>query len=335
MKTALAILSFGLLSLTSLSNATGQDDATEKARASFYEGVELFKEGSFEAALAEFQRANQISPSYRVLYNIAQAYVELHDYVNAYTTLKDYVQHGGDELSAARRTQVDELNRKLEKRIAYLEIICNLDDADIRVDDISVGTSPLAFPVLVNAGPRRLSAVKPGYPVAARILTVAGTDRSKVTLEIVTPLEVQPSKLATAPTATPALAKPASPRLREAEPPTLASRRWLIVSLSMAGGCAVATGISGWQMLAAKNDFDSEVAKTPYSKPVAESARSRAMTYQSLTYGFGAATLAAGGVALYLALTGDGDSGQRNRSTAQHSIAVVPAPNGLLLHGVW
>lgn len=335
MKIALSLLSFAMLSFASLSNATGQEDATEQARASFHEGVELFKEGSFEAALAEFQKANQISPSYRVLYNIAQTYFEIHDYVNSYTTLKDYLQQGGDEIPAARRTQVDDLNRKLEKRIAYLEIVCNLDDADIRVDDISVGKSPLASPVLVNAGPRKLSAVKPGYSVAARIVTVAGTDRSKVKLEIVTPLDVQPDKLAMAPIATPAVAKPASARLREAEPQAESSRRWLLVSLSVAGGCAVATGIFGWQMLAAKNDFDSEVAKSPYSKPVADSARSRAMTYQALTWGFGAAALASGGLSLYLTLTGDGDSGQRNRAKAQHSMAVVPALNGLLLHGVW
>jgi len=335
MKTALSMLSFALLSFVSLSNATGQEDATEQARASFHEGVELFKEGSFEGALASFQKANQISPSYRVLYNIAQTYFELHDYVNSYTTFKDYLRQGGDEIPAARRTQVEDLNQKLEKRIAYLEIACNLNDADIRVDDISVGKSPLASPVLVNAGPRRLSAVKPGYPVAARILTVAGSDRSEVKLEIVTPLDVRPSKLATAPTATPAVAKPASPRLREAEPQTPASRKWLIVSLSIAGGCAVATGISGWQMLAAKNDFDSEVAKTPFSKPVADSARSRAMTYQDLTWGFGAATLASGGIALYMALTGDRDSGQRNRANAERSLAVLPVVNGLALRGVW
>jgi len=336
MKTALSILSFGLLSFASLSNATGQEDAIEQARASFHEGVELYKEGSFEAALAEFQKANQISPSYRVLYNIAQTYFEIRDYVNSFTTLKDYLQQGGDEIPAARRTQVDELNRKLKKRIAYLEIDCDLNDADIRVDDISVGKSPLASPVLVNAGPRRISAVKAGYPVTARIVTLAGTDRSNVKLEIATLMEGSPSKLATAPTAMPAVAKPAPAWLLDAKPQTVSSpRKWLIISLSVAGVCAVATGISGWQMLAAKNNFDREVAKTPYRQPVADSARSRAMTYQALTWGFGAATLASGSIGLYLALAGHRDSGQQRRAKAQHSIAVVPAPSGLILHGVW
>ena len=335
MKKWLSVLSFGLLSLASLSNARGQEDTTEKARSRFHEAVELYKEGSFEAALAEFQKAYQIGPTYRVLYNIAQAYFELHDYVNSYLTLKEYMQQGGDEIAATRRTQVDDLNRKLEKRIAYLDIVCNVNDADIRVDDISVGKSPLQSPVLVNAGPRRLSAVKTGYPVAARIVSLAGTDRSKVRLEIITPPEAQASKLATAPTAAIAVSKPAPPMTNEDEPQPRRPRKWLIVNLSVAGGCAVATGIFGWQMLAAKKDFDREVAKTPYDKAVADNARSRALTYQYLADGFGAATLISGSIALYLALTNDGASEQRKATSAKRSIAVVPAVNGLVVHGVW
>jgi len=335
MKKSLSLLCFGLLSLSSLSNAIGQEDTTERARASFHDGVDLYKEGSFEAALAEFQKAYQISPSYRVLYNIAQVYLELHDYVNSFVNLKDYVRQGGDEIPASRRAQVDDLNRKLEKRIAYVEIVCTVNDADIRVDDISVGKSPLASPVLVNAGPRKISAVKSGYPVAARMITVAGGEWSKVRMELTTPLEVETSNLATAPKATAAASKPAPPTLNEAEPRTSSSRKWLIVGLSVAGGCAVATGISGWQMFTAKSDFDSEVSKTPYSKSVANSARSRAITYEYLTYGLGAAALLSGGAALYLALTGDGESGQRRRTNAHRSIGVAPAVNGVVLHGVW
>ena len=335
MKTSISVLSFGLLTFASLSTARGQEDSTEKARASFYEGVELYKEGSLEAALAEFQKAYQISPTYRVLYNIAQVYFELHDYVNSYVNLKDYVQQGGEEIPAPRRAQVEDLSRKLKKRIAYLDIVCTVNDADIRVDDISVGKSPLTSAVLVNAGPRKISAVKPGYPVAARIITMAGAERSTVRMELTPPIDVGARRLSTAPIATPAVSKPAPSTLSEAEPRTRSSRKWLIISLSVAGGCAVATGISGWQMFAAKSDFDSAVAKTPYSKPAADSARSRAMTYQYLTYGFGAAALISGGTALYLALTGTGELGQRKRTNAQRSIVVAPAVNGLVLHGVW
>ena len=335
MKTSLSVLSFGWLTLAALSNAIGQEDTTEKARASFYDGVELYKEGSLEAALAEFQKAYQISPTYRVLYNIAQVYFELHDYVNSYANLKEYVRQGGDDIPAPRRAQVEDLSRKLKRRIAYLDIVCTVSDVDIRVDDISVGKTPLASPVLVNAGPRKISAVKPGYPVTARIITVAGAERSTVRMELTPPVEVQSSKFAEAPAGAPALPKPAPSTLNQAEQRTRPSRKWLIASLSAAGGCAVAAGISGWQMFEAKSDFDREVAKTPYSKPVADSARSRAMTYQYLTYGLGAAALISGGAALYLALSGDGESGQRKRTSAQRSIVVAPTVNGMVLHGVW
>lgn len=340
MKIPLAILLVGLHSLALLPNARGQDEAMTKARASFFQGVELYKEGSFEAALAEFQKAYQITPAYRVLYNIAQAYFELHDYANSYKTLNNYAQQGGTDLSTARRAQIDELNQKLEKRIAHLEIVCGVNDADIRVDDISVGKSPLAAPVLVNAGPRRISAIKSGYPIAARIITLAGGDQGKVRMELTALPEVQPGKFATAPRETSEPAKQTHPTLvstlpAHAEQRTSWPRKLLIVSLSTAGVCAVATGISGWQLLQAKSDFDREVAKTPYSKPVADSARSRAMTYQYLTYGFGATMLISSGAALYLALTSDEESGQGKRSNTKHSIALLPAVNGLLLHGAW
>ena len=335
MKTCLSVLSFGLLSLVLVSHARGQEQAVDSARASFQAGVELFKEGSFEGSLAEFKKAYQTSPSYRVLYNIAQVYFELHDYVNSYATLKDYVEQGGSDISAARLAQVEELNRKLEKRIGTVEIVCDVNDADIRIDDISVGKSPLESPVLVNAGPRRIAAVKTGYPVSARIVTLAGMERATVKLEVTLPPEAKPERPVAAPATTTVLAKDPSAMPDALAPLPRSHRKGIVVSLSVAGVSALATGIFGWQMLKAKSDFDREVAKTPYSKSIADSARSRALAYNILTDGFAAATLLSGGVALYLALTDNAESGQRQRANRNRSIAVVPAAHGLMVHGVW
>ena len=68
--------------------------------------------------MAEFRKAYQISPSYRVLYNIAQTQYALHDFVGAYKSLMQYMSEGGGEIPADRRTQVDEMLAKLEERIA-------------------------------------------------------------------------------------------------------------------------------------------------------------------------------------------------------------------------
>jgi tetratricopeptide (TPR) repeat protein len=324
-------LAVALSCLVWSSQAPAQDDATEKARARFFQGVELYKEGIFEAALAEFKQAYQLSPSYRVLYNVGQTYFELHDYANSYLTLKEYVQRGGDELSANRRAQVDELFQKIEKRIARIDVDCNVDGADIRVDEISAGISPLPLPILVNSGPRRVSAVKAGYPVTAQIVTVAGGEQVKLRLEMLA-LSDLPSK------PTPGVPNPMARQPEEtleSAPAKKPRRTMLAASVAAASTCAVATGVFGWLLLGAKHDFDAEVSKTPYSRTKAEDIRSKALTYQYLTDGFGIATLLAGGAALYLVLSDRGSPTQPKNSSLKQTIAVAPSVGGVVVHGRW
>ena len=321
-QTPCLLLGILFASFACLSQARGQESATDKARDSFFAGIELFKEGSYEAALAELQKAYQLAPNYRVLYNIGQVQFELHDYVSAYATLKDYLEQGGDEIPEARRSQVDTSLQKLEQRIAYLEVDCNLSDADIRVDDISVGKSPLTAPVPVNAGTHRIAAVKPGFAVAARMVSLTGEERVSVKLKIAAPPpEAQPTRPVPRPSAS----------TRTAPEQSLGRHhRGLVASLTVATSCALATGIFGWRLLVAKSDFDHEVSKVPYDRGTAEGIRSRAMAYQYLTIGFGAATLLSSGLALYLAL--DGGSGNPR---GVGSMALSPAINGVIVRGRW
>ena len=233
MKRNFSTLAAGLLFLlTSSAMAARPADTsnpTDKARASFHHGVQLYNEGSFEAALAEFRRAYQISPNYRLLYNIAQTYFDLHDYVNSSKNLKQYLQEGGNEIAATRRLEVSDLNQKLEDRIAYLDIVCNLDGADIRVDDLSVGVSPLTSAVPVNAGPRRISAVKLGHPVAARMATVVGREKAKVIMDIAASAETQAADRVRGPAA--GAEKGMAPPFVQSEPDRKASpRKGLITS---------------------------------------------------------------------------------------------------------
>lgn len=314
-----SLLVAGMLFLLSTSaRAAGPADnanPVEKARASFHQGVQLYNEGSFEAALAEFRKAYQLNPNYRLLYNIAQTYFDLHDYVSSLKTLKQYVQEGGSEISPDRRVQVRELNQKLEERIAYLDVACNLDGADIRVDDISVGGCPLPSPVPVNAGPRRITAVKPGYAVMARVITVVGMEKAKVVFDFSAParggvvLDLQ--------------GEPA-PK----EPPRIG----LITSTVVAGGFAVATGIFGILALDAKRDFNDELARFPNTKDNIDSARDKMKNYAYLTDAFGAATLVSGGVALYFLFT---ENASKKHSSTKTSVALAPTVGGMVLQGEW
>src|SRR5512145_374016 len=77
-----------------------------KAAVRFQQAVELYHEGNFEGALAEFRKAYQLSPTYRVLYNIAQTQYALHDFVGAYKSLIQYMAEGRGEISGERLMQV-------------------------------------------------------------------------------------------------------------------------------------------------------------------------------------------------------------------------------------
>ena len=52
--------------------ASETEPALGEARERFQRGVDLYKEGSFDAALAEFNKAYELAPNFRVLYNMAQ-----------------------------------------------------------------------------------------------------------------------------------------------------------------------------------------------------------------------------------------------------------------------
>src|SRR5215218_10346672 len=83
--------------------ATPTKEARDEAKSRFLKGLDLFKEGDYQAALIEFRRANELAPNYNVLYNIGQVYFQLTDYPNALNSLERYLKEGGDQVSAKRR----------------------------------------------------------------------------------------------------------------------------------------------------------------------------------------------------------------------------------------
>lgn len=292
------------------------------ARASFQRGVEFFHEGNFQAALAEFQKANFNGPSYRILYNIAQAQYELHDYVAALKSYKQYLANGAAEIPAVRRTQVEETIAKLQTRIAYLEISISVEGAQVSIDDVPIGLSPLTGPVPVNPGPRRVTAAKAGLLPASRTVTVAGADHLEIGLE-----------LRAAPRGLPATeSAAASTSATPVKPKTAHSRVPLITSLAVTGACAVTTGIFGLLTLRAKNTLDRDIDTFTVSRNRVSQDRSRVRNYALVTDIAAVATLLSGGLSIYLALAHSGDETSQ-ASQPRPRLTVTPTLNGVALYG--
>lgn len=182
---------FALFVMLLCAGARAQPTAVDMdaGRRHFDRGVEYYRDGNINAALIEFKRAYAAAPNYRVLYNLGQVSNALSDYTGAQSYFQKYLTDGGDEIDGARKRDVETTLAKLAGRITTITITCNVDGAELFVDDVSVGTSPLPEPVRVSAGTRRIAAAVSGRPRAARVIEAAGGESLTVGLELEAELE--------------------------------------------------------------------------------------------------------------------------------------------------
>lgn len=204
-------------------------DPRAEASAHFRRGVELFQEGAFRPSLVEFQRAYEISPDYRLLYNIAQAQYQVHDYLGAAQSYEAYLAQGGSSVPENRRAQVEEVLSSLSQRVGRVEITVSRDGADVYMDDTKIGTSPIRSAVLVNLGRHRVLARSTDGAYAAQIIEVAGGDVTHITLKPNLPSEGA-NPAAGAPTARADLTPDWSARRK------VAVTSWSLAAALLAGG---------------------------------------------------------------------------------------------------
>lgn len=299
------------LALSSLSGATafageGQPPskaAVEEAKKRLQRGRELYEESDFRAALAEFRRAHELAPTYKLLFDIGQICYQLQDYPCALQSFTKFLEEGRGQISAQQREDVQKEIDRLQSRVATLRITTNVPEAEVTVDDVSVGKSPLSAPVVVSAGKRKITATLPGRPSASRVVEVAGTDSLDVRLEIAGAGEAQASADGDRGGSDEKRVEPSGGGEggRGALP---------IVLWSATGALAVATGITGVLALGASSDLSSKLDTFGATRAEVDDARSKTRTLALVTDVLLGVTVAAAGASLYFTLSGGPESSQ-------------------------
>lgn len=223
--------------------------ALAEARTRYEKGKQLYGEGAFDAALAELQRSYDLAPSYKILYNIALVQRARNDFAGALHAYEKYLADGGKELAASRRQEVQKELETLKTLVARADIKTSVADADISVDDVPTGKSPLTGLVL-NPGSHRISATKEGHQAAVKVIKVAGGD--SVTVDLVLPESASSQPAGTgAPSATAAptdtgaaTAAPTDSGTSQPMPPP-PSRGPVWIGWAITGALAVGAGITG------------------------------------------------------------------------------------------
>jgi hypothetical protein len=192
----MTIVAFALGALLSATVAQAKSPSKSEvaeAHKRFQRATELYEESNLAGALAEFRKAYALAPNYKVLYNIGQLCFLLQDYPCAYTSFSRYLGEGSADLSPERRDEVQRDVNRLQARVAKLRIVASKPGAEVTIDDVPVGKTPLPEPVLVAAGRPRVQVVLPGYAPVSRAVEVAGMESADVEVDLV------PSSVAASP----------------------------------------------------------------------------------------------------------------------------------------
>jgi len=262
-------------------------EATVREASDHYEaGLALYADGEFKRAAIEFDRAYELVPNYRALYNIGQVRIQLHDYARATKALRAYLKEGGDKIDAERQKSVNDDIEMLATRTALLTIETSEAGADILVDGDSVGLSPLPEPLLLDTGDHRVAIRKEGFMPREELVTLASRDTPSIRLDLQKEKPRSSSVVYVAPTA------PESDRTA-----------WIWGTWSATAALAAGAAVTGGLGIGAANDLDHLRSTFGSSRDQLDSAGGRAQTLLRAADILGAAAIATGGVALYLTLS--------------------------------
>ncbi len=286
--------------------------APSLGREHFQRGVELYRDGNFDSAAAEFSRAYELTSDYRLLYNMGQVQAERHDYVAAIGLLEKYLTQGGDEIDPTRRADVSRDLATLRQRTAELWVSSNVDDAELWINDSQVESLPLRSSVVINSGVCRVRIEKRGYQSATHTLIVAGGDKPRVELPLVA-----------------TVAPPPQPAAEARAPASDNTALWFgVAGTAVSGGLAV-----GFAVMTRNADerLDRELGYFPVRAGALAAARTRLKTVAVLTDAFTATTAVAAGLSLYLLFSSSSE--QTQESPGPVGLRVVPDRSGVWLLG--
>jgi tetratricopeptide (TPR) repeat protein len=288
--------------------AAAEDKATDQARQHFQRGVKAYNDGSLDAALAEFRKAYDLRPDYRVLFNIAQVQAERHDYAAALALYIEYLEMGGPNVGAERVELVQQEIRRIYDRVAEIAVTANVAGAELVVDNVVVGTLPLTTPAVVNAGVRNIVVRKAGYSSSSRSVTLVAGETQRLAFQ----LEETPQNAAPAVARSPALGG-ADDR---AAGGSARNRTPLWLSLAATGLLAGGTVTAALLTRRADRALDDDLDRYPAPAEEIKDDRARLKLWAAVTDGLGAATLLAAGLSVYFALSDAGPPAPKRAALA-------------------
>ena len=215
------------------------ENVDEGAKTQFKQGVALYKDGDFEQAAIAFERAYELKPSYKILFNIAQTENERKHYAAALKAYHRYLKDGGDQIDAERRAEVEKEFKRLKALVGGITVKTDVKGAVVFVDGFRHAETPFTKPILVDLGEHEVLVKRGTEELHRETIKVAGGQK------VVVDLEAGVSHGG----------EPVVPEEEDRDPP---KRVWTWVALGVGGAAAIGAGITGGLTIGKAGDIEDD-----------------------------------------------------------------------------
>lgn len=160
------------------------------AKASLANGNKAAAAKDWTKAASEFDASNRASPSADALDGLANAHYQAKHDAEAYAAYDDWLKTYGAKATPAKKKAAETRLQELAGRTGLLAVDTTEAGAAITVDDKPMGTTPLAAPLRLAAGPHHVRVTKDGFQPFDQAPNVAAGATSTVQVK----LEAQTTK---------------------------------------------------------------------------------------------------------------------------------------------
>lgn len=178
---AAATLALALaLSVTGAARAQG-----ELYKSHMENGVKLYSDHNYPAAVVEFQAAYDARPNANPLVNIALCHKEMFHYAQAITALEAALVKHGNAMDEGDKKAAEDAIKEMRALLGTVALTVSPSTATLLVDGEELVTGAAAHPLSLGPGAHKITARAEGYATAEQTVTVASGREQAVTMTLI------------------------------------------------------------------------------------------------------------------------------------------------------
>lgn len=161
-------------------SAPAEPSSADQYKQHMSNGVKLFNDGNFDAAIAEFEAAYAERPRASPLVNLALCHKSLFHYPKAIAALERALEHHRDTMEAEDRAAAEHAIAEMRALLGYITVEVTPPHAVLYIDDDALPPNAKDKPIPLGPGKHRIGARAEGYESAEELVTITSADRDKI-----------------------------------------------------------------------------------------------------------------------------------------------------------